>query len=455
RHPADWSGVVSLQPTLHPSNERVATVLRQGAAYRVQTPSPPASRPGNAGNRAGTNIPMPVAPGGSAVSEPKRAKVSLSALVFDDAGKHAFGEAKLEIREVRTGDASTIFGVSGDLESLKQAPFQLKRAPGSLFTIGGAETALALARSALGDDALPAGHLGLFDFSAREGEAGPAIDLSLPLALMLEAAMKDQTPGEGIVVAGGVSPEGNLLPKGMVAGLASTVTGFDHEGLLLVPAGAATALRGAIASDNLTVLVKPQIAAAQSIDQARAAVFPPENQKLREAVELFSQVERDDIRAQMTLKDLAANARVQDQLRQVLAAWPDHLSAKLMLEFGTNPSAFQIGIDASVAMVDAALRPVEEYYRSLDSGGVIIGAHEALIDKASTDLRDCRSKVNDAAKGVVSAGERTLDAFKAYLTLTNRSTSIASQRLRELNDAVNAYQTERLKVGISTDPFAH
>lgn len=157
----------------------------------------------------------------------------------------------------------------------------------------------------------------------------------------------------------------------------------------------------------------------------------------------------------MTLKDLAANARVQDQLRQVLAAWPDHLSAKLMLEFGTNPSAFQIGIDASVAMVDAALRPVEEYYRSLDSGGVIIGAHEALIDKASTDLRDCRSKVNDAAKGVVSAGERTLDAFKAYLTLTNRSTSIASQRLRELNDAVNAYQTERLKVGISTDPFAH
>ena len=155
---------------------------------------------------------------------------------------------------------------------------------------------------------------------------------------------------------------------------------------------------------------------------------------------------RTDPATRVALQDLARIPSAQEKLRGILASYPAHLSAWAMLEYGTRPVTPEILLSQFSTKVDQIVSPFVVLEESGDAASDLL----SLVEPAGSQFLKLRADTPIEARNLLGAAEDLVEAAERYLELTNKTSSIGEQRLREARIAISAFKTEKLRLGLES-----
>lgn len=292
----------------------------------------------------------------------------------------------------------------------------------------------------------PEGALGELAFEASQAPPGPRrryrTTARLPARILLEAILAKRPLNPSFVVLGEIEADtGQWVLEGDPVATVEAALELDRP-YLLVPASALEPLVTYLqASDRLDLLFRSEWITADGVAGAVSRMTRLEDPALAIASVDFDLIEA--AAASMPLPELARLPSAQERLQAILDAYPDHLSARAMLEFGRRPLSLEIRIERTVSQIDAIVAP----FRALERGeeGIAAPVDTDLFDEIGTQFLKLRTAVPVETRDLLGAAEDLVEAAERYLELTNRGTSIAIQRLREARAALAAYDGVRAR----------
>lgn len=294
----------------------------------------------------------------------------------------------------------------------------------------------------------PPDTLGEVSFVPLTSAPGPrrliSTEVFLPTIVLIEGALKNLTVNEEFLLAGTLNP--TTLAPSLTGSVFETLTVARKNGqkYLLVPATVEDELVELLLKSNqLDLLFSPELVSYTSPEGAIARILSPTDPSFTEASTVFAEIKA--VTERMSLPDLARNLKVQERLESILATCPDHLSARVMLEFGKRPVTPEMRLKDLSGRIDTIVRP----FLTLDDSDTNQAILKQKIEAAEVSFSRIRSDVPLEGREFLSAAEDLVDAVEMFLSLTNKSTSIAIQRRREANQAIAAYSTLRTVVGLA------
>ncbi|MCB1091917.1 MAG: hypothetical protein KDL87_10320, partial [Verrucomicrobiae bacterium] len=193
------------------------------------------------------------------------------------------------------------------------------------------------------------------------------------------------------------------------------------------------------------LLFRPQVIGYRSIEDLRLILMGQIPEALTSAIEDFRAIQ--GLTERMDHGAICRNEAVQGRLRGILEKSANHLSAKAMLDFGARPADAGLTVSGSVKAIESALQPVIGHYTAkVDGIGFEASKTEEITEAARRALSDLRSKVAPETKSALAAAENAVDAAKIFLSLANPDSSIGQQRQRELQERIDAWKSERIKI---------
>lgn len=271
---------------------------------------------------------------------------------------------------------------------------------------------------------------------------------TLPALVLMEGILGKKPVNKAFVLLGEIDP------TSMQVGLGGNPIPLIEAGAtmgrpyLLAPATVLDPLVESLQrSDRLEILFQSELVSYADPAGAVARMTSPTDPALLAASAAFDEIEAAS--ARLPLPELARNPSAQERLRNLLAAFPDHLSARAMLEYGQRPANEATRLRQFAGRLHGIVAPflaLEEEPR-LGGGRPV----EDLFSDADTQFLRLRSGTPVQARNLLGLAEDLVDAAELYLQLTNKGTSIASQRLREARGAIGAYRAERLRLGLPNE----
>ncbi len=195
-------------------------------------------------------------------------------------------------------------------------------------------------------------------------------------------------------------------------------------------------------TEDLSLLFSKELIAQQDSAAAIALLSQPRDPSLTAASSAFAEIKA--VVGKMTLVDLARNPKVQERLDGVLATYPNHLSARLMLEFGRTPISAASAMRPFVLQIDEVITP----YFALEESVSGAAALTASLEADATRLFKLRGVIPQETRDYLDASDHVLEAAELFLSLTNKTTALGDQRLRETRTAIQAAKAARSKLGI-------
>ncbi len=464
--PVNWNRFLTLQPKEHPSNARAIALFRPVSPTpepaEAPTPTAPADPTPSMAKIDETPSPaLPPTPQAPPVSEIKVASSAIAYLALDREKKSALsGSATFKVRDP-TEDEAGLFGLL--LEAGSGQGFEMRLTydrDGPV--ISNTDHAERLIRRVF--RRWPDRRLGEFTFLGPATQTPPGtVDLSLPALFMLSSTFSGETineafaPAREFLLAGELGRRGEIeLPAAFAypeLARAAAAAPLPPRALFLPDpeARAERELLDAAIAGEAGLLLTTQLIVYESVETLQPLLFGDTPENLLAAMEEFSAVQ--SLRETMDVGVIARNEFVQQRLRALLEKWPGHLSARLLLAYGARPADMTLTIAASLNAITQAVEPVAaEYTAHIEgTGGNLLSDVEPLLETATQTLTGLRLKVDPRARDCLTAAERTLEAYQAYLSLNNRDSSLGQQRLRELQEKITAYQQEMLKARESGD----
>ena len=449
-----WEPALKLQRDNNRSTEKAHSLFREAVdRYREERRQTALAAKGPAPASAnGTMIPgtpsLPTLPNGNVPRpspkkemEPIAASLSAVSQVRAIASAPVAGTVTLTLRSPRN---------SSEREWLAG------HAPGT-FPLVGSEEDIPLDEFALPLSALPArtgawpeGALAEVRFSPLTQIPGPrrflrAQPLLSTLAL-LESVLTGSTINPDFVLVAEIDPSSlNLVtPPALTAAIErAAVPGKPY---ILLPASVFEELVTlAQLSENLDFLFRSELIACENTATVVSRLNMPLDPALEAASAVFDEIEavsrREDPAQRMTLSDLARNSAAQEKLRAILATFPDHLSARIMLEFGTRPIPASLLLSRFVSRVDTTVEP----FLVLEDQEDELSGMKDKLEGSKTQFLKLRAEAPPEARDLVGAAEDLVAAAEAYLLTTNKTTSMGAQKLRETRTTIAAYKAERAK----------
>ncbi|MCB1229374.1 MAG: hypothetical protein KDN19_03865 [Verrucomicrobiae bacterium] len=480
--PVNWNRYVTLQPKVNPSNARTIALFRpvdassNGNEKSPQSPAVAESTATTTTTPTGSNGAMAAgAEDGAetatsntdsanlAVSEIRIPESALSYVAIDRGGqvRAIGGVASFKVREP-TQDEQSLFGLfieTGTKQSFEMRLTYDRDGP----EISGTDRAETLIRRKF--PRWPDRRLGEFTFRPPAGQTAPeSVRLDLPALLMLSAAFSGTALNEAFSPAREFALAGEL-GSGNLPRIPDQVTLTDlvraanampvAPKALFVPSAeekVGTSLTDAALAGEPQLLMRPQLIGYDSLETLQKVVFGETPAELTAAIEDFVAVQ--NLTNSMEVDVIARNAVVQNRLRAIVEKWPGHLSAQLLLAYGSRPADSGMTLRASRDAIFKAIHPVDQYYQQQinGTGGGLVGKVDTLVDEAKRTLSGLRTEIDPAVKDYLAAAEDSLDAYQVYLSLNNRSSSLGQQRLRELQEQLNVLRLKHLELGLGSEP---
>lgn len=195
-------------------------------------------------------------------------------------------------------------------------------------------------------------------------------------------------------------------------------------------------------TEDLSLLFAKELIAQPDSAAAIALLSQPRDPSLTAASSAFAEIKA--VVGKMTLVDLARNPKVQERLDGVLATYPNHLSARLMLEFGRTPVSAASAMRPFVLQIDEVITP----YFALEDSASGAESLTTSLEADATRLFKLRGIVPQETRDYLDASDHVLEAAELFLSLTNKTTALGDQRLRETRTAIHAAKAARSKLGI-------
>ena len=366
------------------------------------------------------------------------------------------------VRQVVGVEASPVAGsvsltLRGPANNLERERLQESAASSTLPLIPSAEdlilNAFSLPTTALPGRSWTAGAVGEVRFTPAVEPPGPRrrlrADALLPAFVLAESVLSKNPVNADFVLLGEVSPD--TLQIEMPGDVLSSFAAAAALGrpYVLVPAKVGESLVAFLQKSNqLELLFQTELIAYTDAIDVRSRLTTPTDPALISASAIFKEIRevslRPDPATRVALPDLAKNPSAQGKLRDILAGFPAHLSAWAMLEYGTRPVTSEILLSQFAARIDQIVAPflifenLEEDFNGLDG----------ILDQSDAQFLKLRVETPLEARSLLGSAEDLVEAAERYLELTNKTSSIAEQRLREVQAALAAFKAERSRLGL-------
>jgi hypothetical protein len=455
RHAPEWEAAVKLQRDSNRSTERAHALFRESVERlrekRRETTvamraDPPGSTSATTPTAPGTDIP-PSRPPRTALPQIEPVTASLATV------RQVIG-----VEQTPVGGTVSMT-LRNPVNALERERLLESTTPPTLPIIPSDED-LILNPFSLPNTALPgiswaAGAIGEIRFTPTVDPAGPRrllrADAILPALVLAESVLTKKPVNPDFVLLGEIDPATLqvTLPGDALSTLAAAAA--LNRPYVLVPATVGESLVAYLQKSNqLELLFRTELIGYTDSTDAISRLTTPTEPALTSASAVFTAIEevslRPDPATRVTLQDLARIPSAQEKLRGILASVPTHLSAWAMLEYGTRPVTPEIQLFQFSSRIDQVVKPflvletTDEDDRNLLS----------LIEECDSQFLKLRADTPVEARNLLGAAEDLVEAAERYLTMTNKTTSIGDQRLRETRTAIAAFKAERTKLGLES-----
>ncbi|MBL9155906.1 MAG: hypothetical protein JNJ70_00445 [Verrucomicrobiales bacterium] len=276
-------------------------------------------------------------------------------------------------------------------------------------------------------------------------------DGALPALVLALCATAKSPVSEQFALLGELDPTG--MRVGMTGDALATLAAASttNRPYLLVPASISESLVAYLQKSNrLEILFQSELIAYTDAADAATRLGAVSDPALTSASTIFNEIRevslRTDPATRVALQDLARIPSAQEKLRGILASYPAHLSAWAMLEYGTRPVTPEILLSQFSTKVDQIVSPFVVLEESGDAASDLL----SLVEPAGSQFLKLRADTPIEARNLLGAAEDLVEAAERYLELTNKTSSIGEQRLREARIAISAFKTEKLRLGLES-----
>lgn len=276
-------------------------------------------------------------------------------------------------------------------------------------------------------------------------------DGSLPALVLAFCAVSGATINEQFGLLGELDPSAmRAVMRGDALATLAAAEALNRP-YLLVPSSISESLVAYLQKSNrLEILFQSELIAYNGPVDAAARLSTTSDPALTSASSIFNEIRevsrRTDPATRVTLQDLARIPSAQEKLRGILASYPAHLSAWAMLEYGTRPVTPEILLSQFSTKIDQVVSPFIILEESSDASADLL----SLIEPAGSQFLKLRADTPIEARNLLGAAEDLVEAAERYLELTNKTSSIGEQRLREARTAISAFKAERSKLGLES-----
>lgn len=456
RQAPEWETAVRLQRDTNRSTERALVLFREsGERLRekrretavAMRADPPGGAATSVAPAAGTGKPpaRPPRPADRPQIEPVTVSLATVRQVVGVEASPVAGSVSLTLR--------------GPANNLERERLQESAASSTLPLIPSAEdlilNAFSLPTTALPGRSWTAGAVGEVRFTPAVEPPGPRrllrADALLPAFVLAESVLSKNPVNADFVLLGEVSPatlQIEMPGDALSSFAAAAALGRPY---VLVPAKVGESLVAYLQKSNqLELLFHTELIAYTDAIDVRSRLTTPTDPALISASAIFKEIRevslRPDPATRVALPDLAKIPSAQGKLRDILAGFPAHLSAWAMLEYGTRPVTSEILLSQFAAKIDQIVAPflifenLEEDFKGLDG----------IFDQIDAQFLKLRVETPLEARSLLGSAEDLVEAAERYLELTNKTSSIAEQRLREVQAALAAFKTERSRLGLES-----
>ncbi|MGB3121169.1 MAG: hypothetical protein WBE58_20265 [Verrucomicrobiales bacterium] len=264
------------------------------------------------------------------------------------------------------------------------------------------------------------------------------VPVTLGLILMAESSFQGDEIDPGVAVSGMLDSDGNWLPPETRPHQMWTQAVKCGAGVLLTKTAPnfEEALSDLLIAGQADLILSVQALVPVSLEEAGKLISVPRDPDLEKALALFREIQA--LRSRMSGEEIVKNVKVQERLQQVLAAVPNHLTAKVLLDFGQNGASRTLGIESSRQLlsdlmvdIQASIRREEE-----EPGSVTETEGLELVAAATNTLRGLKARLAPEAKDLAFKMEDALKACDTLFRIKNRETSMAVQKRTEVADQV-------------------
>jgi hypothetical protein len=203
--------------------------------------------------------------------------------------------------------------------------------------------------------------------------------------LLLDSLFSGEEIDDAFAATGDITADG-MVQK--IGGVAAKIRGATKRGCTIVgiPEGNAKGVMDLLVMDGPEQLLDIQIFTMEDFDQARAISRKKKSEDVQATMDAFASVaakikESKDFEA---LKDPA----IQLQLKQVVERMPNHLSAKLLLDYGKGEAPKQLSVGGTFQEIDI-----------LSSGMIRQAGMMIMMGKVKIS-DDLRKEAKDSIKGL-------------------------------------------------------
>ena len=456
RQAPEWGTAVRLQHDTNRSTERAFVLFREsGERLREKRRETAVAMRADPPGGAATSVAPAAGPGKPPARPPRPA---------DRPQIEPVTVSLATVRQVVGVEASPVAGsvsltLRGPANSVERERLQESAASSTLPLIPSAEdlilNAFSLPTTALPGRSWTAGAVGEVRFTPAVEPPGPRrllrADALLPAFVLAESVLSKNPVNADFVLLGEVSPatlQIEMPGDALSSFAAAAALGRPY---VLVPAKVGESLVAYLQKSNqLELLFHTELIAYTDAIDVRSRLTTPTDPALISASAIFKEIRevslRPDPATRVALPDLAKIPSAQGKLRDILAGFPAHLSAWAMLEYGTRPVTSEILLSQFGAKIDQIVAPflifenLEEDFNGLDG----------IFDQIDAQFLKLRVETPLEARSLLGSAEDLVEAAERYLELTNKTSSIAEQRLREVQAALAAFKTERSRLGLES-----
>lgn len=223
---------------------------------------------------------------------------------------------------------------------------------------------------------------------------------TLPSALLLDSMIRDWDIDPSYAVIGMLKPDGSIEAVGAIAG---RLDGAARARIarLAVPAGNEDQVADYLLSAGITAFVGTQVFTVKHYNDAGRLSLTKLDAQTAEAVTLFGSVQRT-LAAMGPARSvgLLRDARVQATLEKVLAAAPTHLSARVLLDWGTGKRT-QISLGGTMDAIDRYAATLLRGFRAKNPEAIALPKDRVALEV--TQLRRLRDRIDVQARPYLEA----------------------------------------------------
>ncbi|MEO1855963.1 MAG: hypothetical protein ABGY95_01185 [Rubritalea sp.] len=267
------------------------------------------------------------------------------------------------------------------------------------------------------------------------------------LTIAFDSALLGTSLKNNLLVVSAIDNEAKFQRNKMFWRTLSILTKEAHDTRILVGQGSEEYLLQLIALGYPDFFIQNEVIEVKNLSQSRKLTSTEDHEDYAEATALFAEIKSAIERK--SLRSMTENKYVREKLERILVSMPNHLSAKILLEYGSRkkPST----LDSKFFAIDMKhlLMPID---MKLRINGSSIDEEDAMdqstkISERLAVIQPIISEENKIIYDKVRKISATLRSFsKAKKSIGDRNTSFfintAKRSLRELKSLNNEVQFE-------------